>query len=193
MSEETKLPTVKPAAASARPVKQVPVRVKLKRVTCDVADAYPPDGQQLEWWLRLKVALGTVSSDFVNAAIFQLQHAARLPGSGISEIAVNAALAFIESIKPQNEMEAALAMQMACTHAASMNVLGRLQHPIGGDRRAAALSSAAAKLMNAYTGQFETLRRSRNGGSQTIRIERVDVSNGGRAVIGNIQNSGDQG
>jgi hypothetical protein len=47
----------------------------------------------------LKSALGTASSDFVNASLFQLISAARLPGSGISEIAVNAALAFIEGAK----------------------------------------------------------------------------------------------
>lgn len=165
MSEETKLPAeVKLAPARARRVKQAPVRVKLKRINCDLAQAYPPDGQQREWWLRLKAALGTASSDFVNAAIFQLQNAARLPGSGISEIAVNAALAFIESVKPRNEMEAALAMQMACGHMAVMTVLGRLSQPLGGERRIAALSSAAAKLMNAYTGQVEALRKLRNGG-----------------------------
>lgn len=33
---------------------------------------------------------------------------------------------------------------------------------------------------------METLRRLRNGGSQIIRIERVDVREGGQAVIGNI-------
>jgi hypothetical protein len=40
--------------------------------------------------------------------------AARLPLSGISEIAVNASLAFIEGAKPQDEVESALVMQMAC-------------------------------------------------------------------------------
>jgi hypothetical protein len=29
-----------------------PVRVRLKRVNCDRAIPYPPDGQALEWWLR---------------------------------------------------------------------------------------------------------------------------------------------
>jgi hypothetical protein len=41
---------------------------------------------------------------------FQLQGAARLPGGGISEIAVNAALAIIEAVAPRDEVEAALAV-----------------------------------------------------------------------------------
>lgn len=189
MIEEPKLPRpIERGAGASRTQGQAPVRVKLKLVTCDIANAHPPEGQQHEWLLRLEAALGTVSIDFVNAAIFQLQHAARLPASGISEIAVNAALAFIESVKPRNEMEAALAIQMACNHMAVMTIIGRLNQPLGGERRISALSSAAAKLMNVYTGQVEALRRLRNGGSQTIRIERVEVKEGGNAVIGNIQN-----
>ena len=66
------------------------------------------------------------SSAFVEASLYQLIAAARLPGSGICEIAVNASLAFIEGTKPQGEVECALAIQMACTHTAAMAVLNRL-------------------------------------------------------------------
>jgi hypothetical protein len=57
-------------------------------------NSYPPDGQAREWWQRLKNAFGTASSEFVQASLYQLIAAAPLPGSGISEIAVNASLAF---------------------------------------------------------------------------------------------------
>ena len=67
-----------------------PVKVRLKRVNCDQAIPYPPDGQSREWWQRLKNALGTSSSAFVEASLYQLIAAARLPNSGICEIAVNA-------------------------------------------------------------------------------------------------------
>jgi hypothetical protein len=73
-----------------------PVRVRLKRLNCDHAIPYPPDGQAREWWQRLKNAFGTASSAFVDVSLQQLIAAARLPGSGISETAVNASLAFIE-------------------------------------------------------------------------------------------------
>jgi hypothetical protein len=75
----------------------------LRRINANVEKPYPPTGDSDEWWTRLKAAIGTVSSDFVSATLFQLQTAARLPGQGISEIALNAALSMIESAKPENE------------------------------------------------------------------------------------------
>jgi hypothetical protein len=121
-----------------------PVRVKLKRVNCDQAIPYPPDGQAREWWQRLMTAFGTTSSAFVQASLHQLIAAARLPNSGISEIAVNASLALIEGAKPQGEVQGALVLQMACTHAAAMAVLGRLG---GGHGRTI---SAVSRLLRAY-------------------------------------------
>jgi hypothetical protein len=91
-------------------------RVKLHRVHANLVKAYPPAGGSKLWWDWLKTALGTNSSAFVDASLHQLQAAARLPGSGISEIAVNAALAMIEAVAPEDEIEGALAIQMARTH-----------------------------------------------------------------------------
>jgi len=65
--------------------------------------------------------LGTTSSDFVNASLLQIQATARLPFGTISEH--YAALAIIEAATPKNEIEAALAVQMACAHTAAMAVL----------------------------------------------------------------------
>ncbi len=42
-----------------------------------------------------------------------------------SETSVNAVLAFIEAAEPRNEIEAAFAIQMACTHAVTIAVLSR--------------------------------------------------------------------
>ena len=129
--------------------------------------------------MRLKKALATDSSAFVNASLYQLQAAARLPMSGTSEIAVNAALAMIEAAAPRNEVEAALAVQMACTHTAAMAVLARVGGGQGNERRMAAMGSAAARLLRAYTSQVEALRRLRAGGQQSIRVEHVTRSRGG--------------
>jgi hypothetical protein len=124
-----KLSATVPSVASGK--RPAPTRVKLRRVNCNEAIPYPPDGQTREWWHRLKNALGTRSSAFVAASVQQLIVAARLPNSGISEVAVNASLAFIEGAKPRDEIECALVIQMACTHSAAMAVLNRL----GGSRR----------------------------------------------------------
>jgi hypothetical protein len=163
-----------------------PVRVRLKRSTCNHARPYPPEGRGREWWDRLKNAMATPSSAFVEAALHQLIAAAKLPGSGISETAVNASLAFIEGAKPKGEVECALVMQMACTHAAAMAVLGRVAGGHGSDRSAAAMAAAASRLLRTYAVQVETLRLLRNRGSQFVRVEHVHANEGGQAVIGAV-------
>lgn len=163
-----------------------PVRVRLRRINSEQAQAYPPDGQSREWWNRLKNALGTPSSAFVDASLHQLISAARLPGSGISEIAVNASLAFVEGAQPKDEVECALVIQMACTHSAAMAVLARLGGGYGFDRNVVAKASAASRLLRAYAMQVESWRRLKKGGSQFMRVEHVHVNEGGQAVIGNV-------
>jgi hypothetical protein len=86
-------------------------------------------------------------------------------------------------------MEAALVIQMACTHTATMAVLGRLAGGHGGDLHVAMMATAAARLVRAYATQVEALRRLRNGGSQFVRVEHVHVSEGGQALIGNVRST----
>jgi hypothetical protein len=131
----------RPAINSVTATANVPVRVKLKRLNCDFAKPYPPDGLPREWWQRLKQAFGTASSAFVNASLAQLIAAARLSCSGISEIAVNASLAFIEGAKPRDEVECALVIQLVECRSGHSNVcrvlhdaVFRKQHPHRTDR-----------------------------------------------------------
>jgi hypothetical protein len=162
-----------------------PVRIKLVRPDAYSPQTCPPDGERQQWWEHLNQALGTVSSDFVNVSLLQLQAAARSPYGTISETAMNAALAMIVAVAPKDEIEAALAVQMSCTHAASMAILGKLDSGFGTERRIATFASAAARLMRAFAMHVEVLRRLRNGGHQLVRVEHVHVNDGGQAVIGN--------
>jgi hypothetical protein len=139
---------------------------------------------------RLESPAWSASSDFVSQTLFQLQTAARLPCGGISEIAVNAALSMIESARPKDEVEAALIIQMACTHTAAMAVLSRIAGAHGGDRHVAMMAAAASKMLRAFAIQVETLRRLRAGGSQYMRIEHIHIEPEAQAVIGNLQSRG---
>ena len=67
-----------------------------------------------------------------------------------------------------------------------MALLSRLGGAAG-DRTVVAMASAAARLLRAYAAQVEALRRLRNGGSQTVRVEHVHVNEGGQAIIGNVK------
>jgi hypothetical protein len=192
--------TPKPSSITPVETGKAPVRVRLKRLNCNEAIPYPPDGQAREWWQRLKNAFGTASSAFVGTSLQQLIAAARLPNSGISEPAVNASLAFIEGAKPEGEVECALVIQMACTHTAAMAVLHRLGGGHGGDRSFAAMASAAARLLRAYATQFETLaapttRPHPSTGQAPARSQaerpspRCTIHSGAQGVVG-IINSG---
>jgi hypothetical protein len=55
---------------------------------------------------------------------------------------VNAALAFIAGAHPQDKIEAALVIQMVCTHAAVMSVFARF----AADRRGLPLAIAFARV-----------------------------------------------
>jgi len=174
-----------PLVTHAEP-RRAPVRVSLQRINANLSKAHPPDGDGKIWWARLKKGLGTASSDFVDASLYQLQAAAQMHCGGISEMAMNAALALIEAAKPQNEIEGALAVQIACTHTAAMAVLANIDR-LGTERRIALFASAASRLLRAYAMQMEVFRRLRNGGQQYVRVEHVHVNDGGQAVIGNVK------
>ena len=85
------------------------------------------------------------------------------------------------------KIEGALAVQMACTHTAALAVLARFSGGGGSERRVVALASAAARLMRAYSGQVETLRRLRHGGDQHVRVEHIHINEGAQAVIGSVR------
>jgi hypothetical protein len=92
----------------------------------------------------------------------------------------------IAAFAPQNEVEAALALQAACTHMVAMAVMSRIGGAGGGPHRLPGLASASAKLLRAYCTQVETYRRLRGGGDQNIRVEHVHVHEGGQAIVGAI-------
>jgi hypothetical protein len=136
------------------------------------------------WWDRLKAAWGRRRVTSWTPRL--CRSASRMPSGGISETSVNAVLALVEAAEPKNEIEAALAIQTAGTHAVAMAVLSRAGGAYGGDRHVAMTASATARLLNAFANQAETMRRLRNGGTQIIRVERIEVSDTAQAVIGNI-------
>ena len=184
--EREMIVTSRKELASATKDLTKPVRVKVRRLGMNRGRIYPPEDEGKVWWGRLKSAMGTTSNDFVNASLFQLQMAARLPDGPISEAGMNLALAIIQAAKPQNEIEGALAVQMACTHTAAMALLSRVGSAHGGTRNLALYASAAAKLLRTYAIQVETLRRLRGGGAQYVRVEHVHITDNGQAVIGNV-------
>jgi hypothetical protein len=181
MSKSGSLPATSRAARRAPPA-----RVRIKGIQGNVVSFASPGSANEVWRKELKLALGTVSDAFVDMTLHQLERAARMPDDGASDLAINGALAIISAYAPRDEAQAALAVQVACTHMVVMVIMGRIGGGHGGDRRLPGLASAAAKLLRAHCTQADTYRRQRGGGDQNIRVEHVHVHEAGQAIVGAV-------
>jgi len=171
-------------ATSRRPRRTPPAKIRISGIQGNVVSFGSPGPTEPVWGKQLKTSFGTVSDAFVDMALHHLERAARMPGGGASDMAINGAIAMIAARAPSDEIEAALALQMACTHMAAMAVMSRIGGAGGGPQRLPGLASASAKLLRAFCTQIETYRRLRGGGDQNIRVEHVHVHEGGQAIVG---------
>ena len=139
----------------------------------------PYDEEDEGAWLALMLeAFGTrqevVAHCFIN-------HLAHLCSSGWEEGAgrwrpneyeLQTAIAIVQSMKPKNEAQAALAAQAVAIHFAAMKVGSRLAGMSYPDPRTIASLAALGKV---YAGQLETMQKLKGGGKarpQTIKVEK---------------------
>ena len=133
---------------------------------------------------HLMDTFGTRSTEAVDTLISQLANAVA-PGGEISEAQLNGALATVHGIAPQDEAEAMLAVQMVATHTAALSALQKArtaEYRPGLD----SWGNLATKLLRTYTAQLETLAKYRRRGSQTVRVEHVNIAPGGQAIVGPV-------
>jgi hypothetical protein len=143
----------------------------------------PSHADALGWQNQLIAAFGSPSHDFINLAIRHLANAVHEKGQPCSSELLNAGLAIVDGIRPENEIEALLAVQMAAAHTLAMECLGRA-------RRAENIPQLDAngnmsnKLLRTFTAQVEALSRIRRGGKQKVVVEHVHVHPGAQAAVG---------
>ena len=114
-------------AATGRHKKRPPrVAVGIRQPENNVMEISPTHSDGEGWRTRLEDALGTASPAFVDAELVRLMTVFRDRTGVIDARAVNAALAVVDGLKPQNEIEAMLVLQMATTHALIMKFSARL-------------------------------------------------------------------
>ena len=101
-----------------------------------------------------------------------------------TSVGVSAALAIVESLEPENEIQGALAVDIACLHSAVGNVLSSLANSL--QNRVVATASAAAKLERALNSSVDTYYRIKRGNKQVIRVEKVVVEAGAQAIVGQV-------
>lgn len=107
-------------------------------------------------------------------------------GRKVDETASNFLLSVVRAVKPRDELEALLAVQMGAIHTATMMMARRLNHVETLPQQDAA-ERALNKLARTYATQLEALKRYRTGGQQKVIVEHVTVNEGGQAIVGAIQ------
>jgi hypothetical protein len=99
---------------------------------------------------------------------------------------VNTLFDFIKENKPKDAIEAMLLTQMLASHQFSMQSFLRAgldnQTPYGIQENMA----RATKFTRTYIAQMDALKRYRSSGEHKIIVEKVNVENGGKAVIGDV-------
>ena len=145
-----------------------------------------PAHDDLIWKETVLDAFGTSSRAFANREISRLLESLRATGQRHApQDDVNAALAAVDGTRPENEMAAMLAGQMAVTHALAMDMLSRTKRAEFIDEMHA-YGALATKLLRTYTMQTEALGKLKRGGEQTVRVEHVHVYQGGQAIVGAV-------
>jgi hypothetical protein len=175
-----------PAPTASQPARRVSAQVYQSGGAGEFS-ARPPAGEtRKDWLVKLRKALGSRSGPFIEASLHRLLAACTLPGHHLpTSISVSAALALIESMEPQNEIEAIVAVDMACLYAACGSMLGRLaRHSVPSN--AASTAGAVAKLERAFHSSVALYHRLKHGNRQTIRIERLEIQSGAQAVVGQL-------
>ena len=136
-------------------------------------------------------------SDAIGTGDMTFTHGVLLDASGIAIKTdgspdmerVNYALSIVKGIKPRNQVEAMLGMQMAAIHMATMRAAANLSAAKTG-KSFELYERSLNKLGRTFTTQMEALKRYRSKGNQRIVVERVNVSEGGQAIVGNVEGGG---
>jgi hypothetical protein len=150
----------------------------------------PPHSDDAGFATRLLDAFGTKSPAFAKRAMERLGVVMRPGGSALpTQTDFNAALAAIDGIRPGDEIEAMLAVQMVATYETAMDMLLRAKQadlmPTLQE-----CGSLAVKLLRTYTAQVEALARLRRGGEQRVIVQHVTVNEGGKAIVGAVNRPG---
>jgi hypothetical protein len=110
-------------------------------------------------------------------------------GRTVDETASNFLLSVARAVKPRDELEALLAVQMGAIHTATMMMARRLNHVETIPQQDSA-ERALNKLARTYATQLEALKRYRTGGQQKVIVEHVTVNAGGQAIVGAVEHGG---
>jgi hypothetical protein len=109
----------------------------------------------------------------------------------------NNAMALLNGIQPQDEIEGMLAIQMIAVHNMVMETIKLAMVTGQTFQWKEASINHATRMLRTFAAQMEALKRYRTGGQQKVTVEHVHVTDGGQAIVGVVNrgegNSGKRG
>ena len=102
------------------------------------------------------------------------------------DINVNSALDLICNLKPNDLLEQQLIIQMINTHHLFQKCSSRANIKEQSGERIDQYIKSLNKLSQLYINQLKALTRYRNKGQQKVKVEHIHISEGGKAIIGDI-------
>lgn len=165
--------------AEPAPEPQAPAPLKIKAITTMPGGVLKLEFEE-RYGHRFREAFGTKSYDFAETKVMQIVN--RTAGTDEQRAQhLNAALALIEAIAPTNELEGALATQMADVDA----LLATIMQRAATDNRvevAERYVTQATKLQRTFIGYVEAMAKLRGGHTQRVEVIYVD-NRGGQAIV----------
>lgn len=169
-------------AAMPEPPAKVAVTRSSTGRNCVVAPHADVEGHRLV----VQKAIGTASPDFAGATLRRLASLSSINGKSMpDEASINEALAMVQAAKPENELEAALAIEMAVSHQLALRMLDRASMHEYEPRSAFLYANAASKLMRSIAAQMTALSKLRRQTDQHITVEHLHVAPGAQAIVAN--------
>ncbi|NOT70938.1 MAG: hypothetical protein HOP09_06515 [Hyphomicrobium sp.] len=167
------------------------VTVDCKQTSAGQIDVFGAGHNDHNGWLaRIENAFGTRGSAFALSQLNRLIAVCRDDSRKIDVARLNGLLALVEGAGPQNEVQAALAVQMALTHHVAQTVLLRAAR-VDQIPQFDSASNSAVKLLRTFALQAEVLAKLQRGGEQIVKV--VHVHPGAQAIVGNVVSSAASG
>lgn len=146
----------------------------------------PPDAHAKPG--KLRFLCGSNSDDFCNIVMNQALAASYAVNDEAGrDRQIQAIVASMVGLKPQDESEGMLIAQMIGCHNAAMDCLRRAmisEQTFEGRRQNLTF---ADRLSRTFALHLEALDKHRGKGQQKVTVEHVHVHQGGQAIVGNVQ------
>lgn len=147
------------------------------------------EGDEVLQMAKFMESIGTDDIGFASEFLGQMLNGTNDNKNGPDAKRFDFVQSVVQGIEPKDQIEAMLACQMAVIQVCTTHASRRYLKAEYADARNNA-ERALNRLARTFTAQMEALKKYRNGGKQTVRVERVTVNEGGQAIVGNVEHQG---